>query len=72
MPIAFAALAAAMILFAGCATGDYKPCPPLVDYEPAFSARLADEVAALNGDSALVAALSDYYVLRRMVARCGT
>lgn len=68
------ALAIVMISCAGCVSTDFEAnsgiCPPVRVYPPAFSAALADAVAELPPASPIVAALSDYMVLRAQARAC--
>ena len=69
-----AALAAAMICLTACAgvSSDIAPsaCPPVVAYSSAEQAKVAEEVAALPDDAAIVAWLADYAVLRDQAQAC--
>ncbi|MGM0583793.1 MAG: hypothetical protein ACQEUZ_04000, partial [Pseudomonadota bacterium] len=56
-----------------CATGGSEPavavCPPVVEYDPAFLARAAEEVEALPEGSAIAQMLGDYAVMREQGKR---
>jgi hypothetical protein len=70
-----AALAIAMTLLSGCATGasdvgGFRACWPVVKYSREFQARAADEVAVLSEDSAIAVKLSDYAVMREQARSC--
>lgn len=59
----------------GCAMvisedGTVATCPPAVDYSPEFQARAADELALLPEESAIIAMLADYSVMREQARVC--
>ena len=64
------ALVIATTLLSGCGTAGYNGCPPLVQYPPEFSAQLADELVTAKPDGAIVRAVTDYFVTRRMLEVC--
>lgn len=59
-----------MTWLTGCAMGAGSDCPPLFAYTPEFSNQLADELLTVKPDGAIVRAISDYYVTRRMLEKC--
>lgn len=63
-----------MLLLTGCAgAGSDTPsgaCPPVVDYNPAEQARVADEVAALRKGAVIGEWLADYAVMREQARAC--
>ena len=65
-------MVAAALLLAACTAPvfDQAGCPALVNYTPEFNARLADEIAPLPDDSAIVTAIGDYIGLRDQVRAC--
>ena len=69
-----AALAAAMIFLTGCAgvgsEGGSGACPPVVEYNRAEQARVAEEVAALPEGALIPNWLADYAVLRDQARAC--
>ena len=69
-----AALAVSTILLTGCAgvTSDAPPgaCPPVIEYNQAEQARVAEEVAALPEGALIPGWLADYAVLRDQVRAC--
>ena len=68
----FLALIAALSL-AGCATNHSDPfpvCPEIVQYDPAFQWRAADEIDALPAGSALGVLIEDYLHLRDRIRAC--
>ena len=68
----FLALIAALSL-AGCVTPTSDPfpvCPEIVQYDPAFQARAADEIDALPEGSPLGVLIEDYLHLRDRVRAC--
>ena len=68
------ALLAATTLLTACATGPSETgagrCPSLVDYSLEFQERAADEVEAMPEDSAIVAMLIDYTLMRDQTRAC--
>ena len=64
------ALVIATIWLSGCASADYSGCPPLIQYPPGFADELADELLTVKPDGAIVRAVTDYYVTRRMLEVC--
>jgi hypothetical protein len=69
-----AALAAVMAFLTGCAgVGSENPpsaCPPVVEYNRAEQARVANEVALLPEGALIVGWLADYAVLREQARAC--
>lgn len=70
-----AALVIATILLTGCATAGFEaggvaPCPPVVKYSREFQAQAAEELAMLQGGSAIVEMMGDYAVLREQLLIC--
>jgi len=71
-----AGLVIVTLLLSGCAGVGFDrvgqgACPPVVAYSPAEQARVADEVAALPGGSAVANMLADYAVMREQARACG-
>ena len=60
----------------GCGTGGSEPsvtvCPPVIDYGAELRTRAATEVEGLPEDSAVVALLSDYAVMRDQARACSS
>ena len=69
-----AVLVVATSLLAACATASSEPaiavCPPVVEYDPEFRARAADELVLLPDGSAVGDMLSDYAVMRDQARAC--
>lgn len=63
--------ALASFSLAGCQPAPAVVCPPLVEYDDAFRARLADELDRAPAGSAMVTAVIDYRRLRDVVRACG-
>lgn len=67
-------LAILPVLLAGCATApsDISTCPPIVEYDAAFLARAAEELAEITtkGYSALPQMIVDYGRTRDMLRAC--
>ena len=59
----------AMSWLTGCGNV-VSECPPLFVYPPEFSTQLADELLTVKPDGAIVRAVTDYYVTRRMLEKC--
>ena len=59
---------------AGCATGVFEApvavCPPIVEYNPEFQVRAADELVLLPEESAIAEMLRDYAVIRGQARAC--
>ncbi len=68
------ALGIATLFLSACARvgsdGAPRVCPPVVEYNPAERARVADEVAALPEGLVILDWLADYAVLREQVRAC--
>ena len=65
------AAAALAFLLAGCASPPYQACPPVREYDQAFTQAFIAELTALPPDYPTIAeALSDYYTLRQMAKIC--
>ena len=64
------ALLVATTLLSACGTVAVSECPPLFVYPPEFSNQLADELLTVKPDGAIVRAVTDYYVTRRMLEKC--
>ena len=69
------ALVLATIWLRGCATGasdvgSFGACPPVVECNPDFQARAAEEVALLPEESAIEEMLMDYVVMREQTRAC--
>ena len=60
----------ACLAITACTHTPVAVCPPLRDYNPAFSQRLASELDPLPPDSAIVQAIGDYIQLRDAVRAC--
>lgn len=59
----------------GCATAGFEAgglaaCPPVVEYSREFQARAAQELAMLQGGSAIVEMMGDYAVMREQARVC--
>ena len=68
-----AGLMVAMSWFAACAMGGSERvpvCPPVVEYDPEFRARAADELVLLPDGAAIVEMLGDYAVMRDQARAC--
>ena len=68
-----AGLVLATSWLAACATGSSEGgavCPPVVEYDPEFQARAADELVLLPEHSALAEMLADYAVIREQARAC--
>jgi hypothetical protein len=70
-----AVLVIATILLTGCATAGFEAggvatCPPVVEYSRELQARAAEELAMLQGGSAIVEMMGDYAVLREQLLIC--
>jgi len=70
-----AVLAIATISLTGCATGgsETRPvavCPPVIEYSREFQARVAEELALLPEDAAIIEMLSHYAVMREQAKSC--
>ncbi|MGE3876867.1 MAG: hypothetical protein AB7F74_28260 [Parvibaculaceae bacterium] len=66
-------LVIATLSLTACATAPSRPavvCPPVVAYERAFQARLADEIQRLPPGAALERAMLDYARLRDQAWAC--
>jgi len=66
-------LVIATLLLTACATAPSSPsivCPPVVAYDRAFQARLADEIQRLPPGAALEQAMLDYARLRDQARAC--
>jgi hypothetical protein len=57
-------------LLPACTSVPVAQCPPLKQYPPEFSQRLATELEAMPADSATVEAIGDYIALRDSVRAC--
>lgn len=66
-----AAVLTVSILLCGCSDQRGGDCPPLIDYDEAFRARLAGELHRLGEDSAAARMLEDYALLRAQLRACG-
>lgn len=62
-------------LLSACATVSSERitgvCPPVVEYDAGFQARVAKEVQVLPDGSAIVEMLSDYAIMREQAGACG-
>ena len=69
-----AVLVIVMLSLSGCAGGSFETvhgvCTPVVAYSREEQARVAEEVAALPEEAAIVSWLSDYAVLREQARGC--
>ena len=67
-----AAFSAALFLLAACSTELPNACPPVREYDEAFTVAFADQlmVLPLPENWAIAEALSDYYVLRQTARAC--
>ena len=66
-------LVIATLSLTACATAPSRPsvvCPPVVAYDRAFQARLADEIQRLPKGAALEQAMLDYARLRNQALAC--
>lgn len=65
-------LAVAMLSLTACETpaSDTSTCPPIVEYPPAVSSRLADEIEALPAGSVIPMIVEDYIRERDMLRAC--
>lgn len=65
-----------MIFLTACARvgseGPRSVCPPVVQYNREEQIRIAEEVAALPEDAAILEWLADYVVMREQVRKCQT
>ena len=64
-----AALALSTLPLAGCSSPP-SVCPPVVQYDDAFKARLSTELHGLGEGSAAATMVKDYVTLREQVAAC--
>lgn len=55
---------------AACASPVVVGCPKPVNYSPEFQTMLADELDALDPDSALAQAMIDYHAEREQLRAC--
>ncbi len=64
----------ALTLLSACGTGGSDPgsavCPPVVAYDQAVREQAAAETETLPQDSAIVAMMADYHVLRQQARAC--
>ncbi len=70
-----ALLVIATLSLAACATAPSRPsavCPPVVAYDRAFQARLAEEIQRLPPGTALERAMLDYARLRDQARACAS
>ncbi len=62
-------------LLSACATVSSEQatgvCPPVVEYDDGFQAKVAEQVRALPEGSEIVEMLSDYAVMREQARGCG-
>ena len=66
-------LVIATLSLTACATAPSRPsivCPPVIAYDRAFQARLADEIQRLPPGAALERAMLDYAQLRDQARAC--
>ncbi len=68
-------LALAASWLSGCATvgsdgGVVGTCPPVVEYERALQARVAEELALLPEGSTIAEMMADYTVMREQARAC--
>ena len=66
-------LVIATLSLTACATAPSRPsivCPPVIAYDRAFQARLADEIQRLPPGAALERAMLDYARLRDQARAC--
>ncbi len=71
--LALPLLVIATLSLTACATAPSRPsivCPPVVTYDRAFQARLADEIQRLPPGAALERAMLDYARLRDQARAC--
>ena len=70
-----AVLVIATSLLTGCATAGFEvggvaACPPVVEYSREFQVRVAQELALLPDESAVVEMMGDYAVMREQAWVC--
>ena len=63
-------LGIAALWSAGCASAVSSACPPLVEYPPALTERLALEIESMGDTMVTPEIITDYLVLREQVRAC--